>query len=76
MPAVDPITFAYGGDVFTQLHEVIPPSMTERLFEFEVEDAIIPLLWEETIAACLAKDAARRPSSARDVATRLGLQLT
>ena len=51
----------YDGDVFTQLHEVIPPSMTERLFEFGVEDAAIPLLWEETIAACLAKDAARRP---------------
>lgn len=66
----------YDGDVFTQLHEVIPPSMTERLFEFGVEDAMIPLLWEETIAACLAKAAARRPVSAREVAARLGLQLT
>ena len=66
----------YDGDVFTQLHEVIPPSMTERLFEFGVEDAMIPLLWEETIAACLAKAAARRPVSAREVAARLGLQLS
>ena len=66
----------YDGDVFTQLHEVVPPSMTERLFEFGVEDAMIPLLWEETIAACLAKVAAHRPVSARDVASRLGLQLT
>jgi serine/threonine protein kinase len=66
----------YKGDVFTQLHEVIPPSMTERLFEFGVEDVIIPLPWEDTIAACLAKDATRRPVSARDVAARLGLRLS
>jgi serine/threonine protein kinase len=66
----------YEGDVFAQLHEVIPPSMTERLFEFGVEDVIIPLPWEDTIAACLAKDAARRPFSARDVAARLGLRLS
>jgi serine/threonine protein kinase len=66
----------YDGDVFRQLQEIIPPSMTERLFEFGVEDAAIPLLWEETIAACLAKDAARRPGSAREVAARLGLQLS
>ena len=66
----------YDGDIFAQLHEIIPPSMTERLFEFGVEDAAIPLQWEETIAACLAKEAARRPVSARDVATRLGLELS
>ncbi len=66
----------YEGDIFAQLHEVVPPSMTERLFEFGVEDAMIPLPWEDTIAACLAKDAARRPISTRDVATRLGLQLS
>src|SRR5204863_3086296 len=47
----------YEGDVFAQLHEVVPPSMTERLFEFGVEDAMIPLPWEDTIAACLAKNA-------------------
>jgi serine/threonine protein kinase len=66
----------YDGDVFSQLHEIVPPSMAERLFEFGVDDVMIPLAWEETIAACLAKDAARRPISARDVATRVGLQLT
>jgi serine/threonine protein kinase len=63
----------YDGDIFKQLHEVTPPSMTERLFEFGVVDTFIPLAWEETIAACLEKDATRRPISARDVAARLGL---
>lgn len=62
----------YEGDVFQQLHEVIPPSMTERLFEFGIHDVVVPLHWEETIAACLEKDAARRPVSIRDVAARLG----
>jgi len=44
------------------------------LFEFGVVDTFIPLAWEETIAACLDKDAARRPVSARDVAARLGIE--
>ena len=63
----------FDGDIFKQLHEVVPPSMTDRLFEFGVVDTFIPLAWEETIAACLDKDAARRPVSAKDVAMRLGL---
>ena len=63
----------YEGDIFKQLHEVKPPSITERLFEFGIEDALIPLTWEETVAACLEKDAARRPVSAREVANRLGV---
>jgi serine/threonine protein kinase len=63
----------FDGDIFQQLHEVIPPSMTERLFEFGITDTFIPLAWEETVAACLAKDASRRPVSARAVAQGLGL---
>jgi serine/threonine protein kinase len=63
----------YEGDIFKQLHEITPPSMTERAFEFGVGEPTIPLHWEETVAACLEKDAARRPVSAKDVAARLGL---
>jgi serine/threonine protein kinase len=63
----------YEGDVFKQLHEDIPPSMTERLFQFGIHDVVIPLEWEETVAACLEKDTARRPTSIKDVASRLGL---
>jgi serine/threonine protein kinase len=33
----------------------------------------LPKVWEEVVAACLAKDAAKRPQSAREVAVRLGL---
>ena len=66
----------YEGDVFKQLHENVPPSMTERLFQFGVHDVVIPLTWEETVAACLEKDVARRPVSIKDVASRLGFQLT
>jgi serine/threonine protein kinase len=65
----------YEGDIFSQLHEVIPPSMSDRLFEFGVHDSFIPLHWEETVAACLDKAADRRPMSAKDVATRLGINL-
>jgi serine/threonine protein kinase len=63
----------HDGDIFQQLHEVVPPSMTDCLFAAGITDTFIPLAWEETIAACLAKDAARRPVSAREVASRLGM---
>ena len=63
----------YEGDIFQQVYGVVPPSMTERLFEFGIEDVSIPLNWEETVAACLEKDPARRPGSAREVATRLAV---
>jgi serine/threonine protein kinase len=63
----------HDGDIFQQLHQIVPPSMTDRLFEFGISDTFIPLAWEEAIAACLAKDAARRPVSARELAVRLGL---
>lgn len=63
----------FEGDIFKQLHENVPPTMTERLFEFGITDTVIPLAWEETVAACLEKEPARRPVSIRDVAARLGL---
>ncbi len=63
----------YEGDVFKQLFEMTPPSMTERLHALGIDDVVIPLVWEETVAACLAKEADRRPVSAREVAVKLGL---
>lgn len=63
----------YEGDIFQQVYGVVPPSMTERLFDFGIEDVAIPFYWEETVAACLEKDPARRPESAREVASRLGV---
>lgn len=61
------------GDVFKQLHEVIPPPLTERLLQLGVRKPKIPAAWEETVAACLDKDSTRRPASAQEIATRLNL---
>ena len=48
--------------------------MTERRREFNIEPAFVPPVWEETVAACLAKDPAQRPQSAGEVAQRLQLE--
>ena len=63
----------HDGDIFKQLFEVIPPTVSKRLIEFGVRKPVIPQTWEETIASCLDKDAIRRPASARELATKLGL---
>lgn len=63
----------YSGNVDKQIHERAAPPMTERRKEFNLEPAHVPAVWEETIAACLAKDPAHRPQSAAAVAQRLGL---
>src|SRR6185437_3589131 len=39
--------------------------------EVGIQGEVIPQNWEETVAACLAKDPARRPQSAREVEQRL-----
>lgn len=59
------------GNVDRQIREKIPPLMTDRRKELEVEGEIIDDVWEKTIAACLAKDPARRPQSFVEVAQRL-----
>jgi TolB-like protein/Tfp pilus assembly protein PilF len=47
--------------------------MTERRKEFEIEAQLIPTVWEEWVAACLAKDPERRPQSTAEIAQRLQL---
>src|SRR5437867_1474015 len=47
--------------------------MTERRKELNSEPAFVPQLWEDVVAACLAKDPSRRPQSAAEVAQRLGI---
>jgi serine/threonine protein kinase len=61
----------YAGDIGAQLNGEIPPSMTARRAELGIEGAAIPKNWEETVAACLAKDPVNRPKSALEVAERL-----
>src|SRR5207249_10093079 len=63
----------YSGNIDRQIHERVAPSMTERRKEFNIEPALVPAVWEETVAACLAKDPSRRPQSAAQVGQRLQL---
>jgi serine/threonine protein kinase len=54
------------------LSETAPPNIATRRSMLEKLDAPIPERWEEVIAALLAKKAAERPASAREVMERLG----
>jgi serine/threonine protein kinase/Tfp pilus assembly protein PilF len=63
----------YSGNIDRQICERVAPSMTKRRKELDVEPALVPQLWEDVVAACLAKDPSRRPQSAAEVAERLGL---
>jgi serine/threonine protein kinase/Tfp pilus assembly protein PilF len=63
----------YSGNIDRQICERVAPSMTERRKELDIEPALVPKIWEDAIAACLAKDPSRRPQSAAEVAQRLHL---
>jgi len=63
----------YSGNIDRQICERVAPSMTERRKEFNIEPALGAPVWEDTVAACLAKDASRRPQSAIEIAQRLQL---
>lgn len=66
----------FTGEIMAQLREKVPPSMAERRKQLGIEAKPIPPEWEETIAACLSKDAAKRPQSALEILQRLGLAET
>jgi serine/threonine protein kinase/Flp pilus assembly protein TadD len=63
----------YSGNIDCQICERVAPSMTERRKEFNIEPVFVPQVWEDTVAACLAKDPSRRPQSAAEVVQRLQL---
>jgi hypothetical protein len=63
----------YSGDVPGQIYNKAVPSMAERRRAFGLPVGEIPEMWEETIAACLSKEASERPQSAGEIAVRLGL---
>src|SRR5213593_2288696 len=63
----------YAGNIDRQIHERVALSMTERRKELDIEPALVPKVWEDAVAACLAKDPSRRPQSAAEVAQRLQL---
>ncbi len=61
----------YAGDIRDQVNGKPPPSMSERRTELGIKGDAIPKYWEETVAACLAKDPVQRPQSASEVGNRL-----
>jgi serine/threonine protein kinase len=63
----------YSGNIDRQIHERVAPSMTERRKDLNIEPALVPPVWEDAVAACLAKDPTQRPQSAAEVAQRLQL---
>jgi len=63
----------YSGNIDRQICERVAPVMTERRKELDIEPVVIPQVWEDAVAACLAKDPSRRPQSAAEVAQRLQL---
>ena len=63
----------YSGNIDRQICERVAPSMTERRKELDIDPALVSKVWEDAVAACLAKDPSRRPQSAAEVAQRLQL---
>jgi serine/threonine protein kinase len=64
----------YSGGIEHQIHDKTPPSLRQRREQLNLStDRVIPTRWEQTIAACLAKNPSQRPQSAGEVAYRLGL---
>jgi serine/threonine protein kinase/Tfp pilus assembly protein PilF len=61
----------YSGNVDRQIREKIPPSMTQRRKELEIEAEPIDQEWEDVVRQCLAKDPAKRPQSVSEIARRL-----
>ena len=67
----------HSGNVIAQVQSKVPPTVSDRRRELasgegEAGEPVIPDVWEQTIAACLAKEAGDRPLTAREVAHRLG----
>jgi len=64
----------YTGNIVLQVQNKVAPTMAARRAELGLtEGEAIPEEWESVVAACLAKDAAERPQSMRDVLERLKL---
>ncbi len=59
------------GAMGARVGEKLPLSMNQRRAELGIAGEVIPEIWEETVAACLAKDPYRRPRTAGEVEKRL-----
>lgn len=63
------------GDIALQICTVTPERMGDRRVKLSTTGAAIPEAWEDTVAACLAKHPSGRPSSAREIARFLGIEI-
>ncbi|MES2924503.1 MAG: bifunctional serine/threonine-protein kinase/formylglycine-generating enzyme family protein [Verrucomicrobiota bacterium] len=62
----------YKGQILAQVLDSVAPPMNIRREELGITGkTAIPQAWEETVAACLAKEPSRRPQSAGEVIGRL-----
>lgn len=66
----------YKGEVIAQICSLKPPMMTQRLTELAIQCDPVSPVWEETVAACLAKNPSDRPQSAEEVWRMLERQET
>ncbi len=57
----------YKGEIIAQICSLKPPRMAQRLAELSFQSDPLPVVWEETVAACLAKNPADRPQRVEDV---------
>src|SRR6266404_3656984 len=62
----------HGGTSEHQIEDTAAPSMTQRRNELGIPGSATPLAWEQTIAACLAKEPSQRPQSATEGDEALG----
>ncbi|MDI1337969.1 MAG: PEGA domain-containing protein [Lacunisphaera sp.] len=63
----------HSGNIMAQVQTKVPMPVNERRRVNGMAAGPVPAAWEETVAACLAKEAADRPLSVAEVAERLGL---
>jgi serine/threonine protein kinase/tetratricopeptide (TPR) repeat protein/ketosteroid isomerase-like protein len=64
----------YRGQIDLQIFDKIPPLIAVRRTELGARSPfIVPLQWEDTIAACLSKEPGERPRGALELLNRLNL---
>jgi serine/threonine protein kinase/formylglycine-generating enzyme required for sulfatase activity len=62
----------FSGSIERQIETIVPPAISARRVELRINSTTeIPAVWEETIAACLEKEAQKRPQSAEEIWQRL-----
>jgi len=57
----------YKGEIIAQVCSLKPPRMAQRLAELAFQADPLPQVWEDAVAACLAKNPADRPQSVEEV---------